>query len=115
MTMVNECKPELCIGLDESETTPAMRIEAAGFERFDAVAALTQTQGNLDRALELLVSGWRPEGAAAEAAAAAAAAAAPKCPFGYGGGAAASSKPKGDALDDLSGMFKNWMGGASGG
>merc|ERR1719271_468382 len=115
MTMVNECKPELCIGLDESETTPAMRIEAAGFERFDAVAALTQTQGNLDRALELLVSGWRPEGAAAEAAAAAAAAAAPKCPFGYGGGAATAPSKARSSIDDLSGMFQSWMGGASGG
>ena len=36
------------------------KIEAAGFERFDAVAAMTKAGGDGERALEMLVKGWRP-------------------------------------------------------
>lgn len=106
LAIINECKPELCVGIDDSEATPAKKLEAAGFEAFDAVAALARTQGDLERALELLVSGWRPEVAAAEAAAAAAAAAAPKCPFGFGGSGTKAAR----GLNSLSDMFQGWVG-----
>ena len=73
------------------------RIVAAGLA-LDAIAALAQSEG-ADKAVELLLKGWRPEAAAADAAAEAAAAAL-QGPFGHGGGssqggeaAAASSAP----------------------
>lgn len=101
LALLADLRPELCAdgadGADAELDAAARRmrrVEAAGFERFDAIAALHRTDGDEEEALELLVRGWRPEGAAAEAAAAAAAAsAAPKCPFLAGRGAMAAGTP----------------------
>lgn len=83
LDILNECRAELChgdVGMHDANHNPARQIEAAGFERFDAIAALDQSNGNAEKALELLVTGWRPEPVAVPAAAAGG------CPFGYGGG-----------------------------
>jgi len=87
LDLISGLRPELCIGDGAgtdgaSADTSTATIEAAGFQRFDAVAALYETGGDAERALDKLVSGWRPEGVAAEMAAADSAA--PRCPFGGG-------------------------------
>jgi len=97
LSIVSELRRELCVGIagdEEGErrdgidaaARKATSIEAAGFERFDAISALAQNGGDAEKALELLVSGWRPEGVAVEAAAQAF-----KCPFGFGAAAGASA------------------------
>lgn len=60
-------KSELCTGLVEDEGTPASssvaaikRVEEAGFGRFEATAAIEHTNGDVERALELLARGWSP-------------------------------------------------------
>jgi len=101
LTIINELRTELCMGgdADDDADTPARRIEAVGFERFDAIAALAAAEGHEEKAIELLLKGWRPEGAAAEAAATAAEAA-PKCPFGHANVGAPSAEPAQGTGDD---------------
>lgn len=106
ITTLTEHKAELCFGMDDEVaegSSPSrlrrQKIMDAGFDEFDAIAALTQSGDDQEKALQMLVNGWKPEGAAAQAAAvevrkakaagaAAAAADGPKCPFGFGGGTA---------------------------
>merc|ERR1711988_1838596 len=66
MTALDNMKCELCIGLLEEEvpvshrTAATQRVEQAGFGHFDATAALERCNGDADKALTLLASGWRP-------------------------------------------------------
>ena len=91
LSTLNEKFEELCVGALKdgpgAAASPALaaraKIEAAGFERFDAVAAMAQAHGDGERALELLVRGWRPDETALEDARKAAADEQPKCPFGH--------------------------------
>ena len=91
LAIVNEVRAELCIGLDANQMqrdTPVKRLEGAGFERFDAIAALAQRGGDYEQAADLLLTGWRPEGAQVdELRAMDTEPEAPRCPFGFGGGA----------------------------
>lgn len=63
--MFEEQKAELCIGVvsdDMSEAALARKkIRDAGFGHVETTAALLHCRGNVDRALDLLVSGWQPE------------------------------------------------------
>ena len=77
LNVLSEHQAELCFGMEAEaegggEASPSSkakaRIIASGFEEFDAVAALAQTGGNPDEALQMLVNGWQPSGAAATAA-----------------------------------------------
>ena len=98
LAVINEHKPELCHGhIEDGGISPErfkrLKIEKAGFESFDAVAALAKAGGDQERAIQMLVDGWVPDAAASAAAkqamdvseTAAAAADGPKCPFGFTG------------------------------
>ena len=116
LSTITEHKAEICFGMDadvDMDEGPAAspdqkkrkKIEAAGFEQFDAVAALAESHGDVEAALDMLLQGWHPSGAAAtaarkavdksnaSAAAASAGADGPKCPFGYGGGTVPAGHP----------------------
>merc|ERR1719401_2095019 len=81
-------QPEICLGVvaeDRSSSAAARgRLTAAGFDHVTATAALDRCQGNAERAMELLVSGWTPRFSLSGAAAAPAEAAGGSgavCPF----------------------------------
>ena len=66
LAVVADLKPELCVGLSVAaggRSSAQRKLEAAGFEAVDAIAALAKASGNEDRALELLVGGWKPPAA----------------------------------------------------
>merc|ERR1719188_802566 len=58
-------QPEICLGVvaeDHSSSAAARhRLTAAGFDHLTATAALDRCQGNAERAMDLLVSGWAPQ------------------------------------------------------
>ena len=106
LSTLGDLKAELCHGIVESDDTTSspnrrarQKLEKAGFDGIEALAALSTTDGDADKALEKLMSGWTPDKALSRAAeeemaqANTAAAAAPKCPFGFGGGKAAAVAP----------------------
>lgn len=91
IAVVSDLKPELCTGLaveddgEMGEMSPMRlarrKVESAGFETVDAIAAIVKADGDADRALELLVGGWKPPAAPAARNIGGAAADAPRCPF----------------------------------
>jgi hypothetical protein len=59
---LNELKPEICVGIvsDEDADGGVGKLLKLGFPVVDATAALDKCEGDVDRAKELLVSGWNP-------------------------------------------------------
>ena len=81
--LVQEQKPEICIGMVQQDGTDAGRklLRDAGYSHVQATAALLESVGDGPKALELLKGGFQlPEPTTLKMAAGA------RCPFGFGGG-----------------------------
>jgi len=85
---LEEQRPELCIGSaqDSTATLARQRVRDAGYNMVEVTAAMLQCEGDADKAIELLASGWKPEVQRPNASAA-------RCPFLSG--AASSSSASG--------------------
>lgn len=91
MTILEELKAEICIGVVASEiVSPMQRILDAGFSHFEATTALDNSKGDVEKALTLLATGWTPPAPAVKKAVAvcpftgAMANGSGGCPFGKG-------------------------------
>merc|ERR1719379_1352379 len=61
VAQLNELKPEVCVGIvAEGEDGGMAKLLNLGFQVVDATAALDKSEGDVDRAAALLLSGWNP-------------------------------------------------------
>merc|ERR1719453_2847706 len=80
--LVDEQQAEICIGMvakDQAAPSSRQKLLDAGFSHVEATAALDKCRGDAEKALQLLMTGWKP--AAAQAIAEAKGASGPACPF----------------------------------
>jgi len=61
--VLEEQRAELCIGMvqESAAILARRRVRDAGYNMVEVTAAMLQCDGDADKAIELLASGWRPE------------------------------------------------------